>query len=427
LDIEKNKLGEIMRKQLKIMILYANAGNGHRRAAEALNDICLQDEHFVEVMLVDVLDYTNKVFQDLYSNLYIETIKSAPAIWSWMFDETDQPWKREKVRLLVERLNSQPLIKKLTEFDADICVSTHFMPANIISYLIARKKLSCHHSVVVTDYYVHASWLTALMSRYFVAKEESRVQLSSVGCPIKRISTTGIPIDPKFSVEYDVPTLKVKYGIGNSPLVLLSAGAFGVMSGQDLLQMLESITEPCEIAIVCGNNQKLQDQINKGIEKFHSDKIKYHVVGFTKEMHEWTAMSSLYIGKPGGLTTSECLAMGLPMVIWEPIPGQEVYNTSYLLENGAAIAPDSALTLGYRINILLKNEERLEQLSVAAKALGKPNAAKDIINTILVNLEEDNILIKRNQNIFTEVLYKLHRVHKYRTIQLKKLLSDNFM
>jgi len=364
-------------------------------------------------MLVDVLDYTNKVFQDLYSNLYIETIKTAPAIWSWVFDGTDQSWKREKVRLLVERLNSQPLLRKLTDFDADICVSTHFMPADIISYLIAREKLSCHHSVVVTDYYVHASWLTALLSRYFVAKEESRVQLASVGCPIERISTTGIPIDTKFSVAYDIPTLKINYNIGDNPLIILSAGAFGVMSGQDLLQMLESIQEPCEIAIICGKNKKLQDQINKGVEKFSNKHIKYHVVGFTTKMHEWMAMASLYIGKPGGLTTSECLAMGLPMVIWEPIPGQEVYNTSYLLENGAAIAPDSALTLGYRINTLLKDSVRLKQLSVAAKALGKPNAGKDIINIILLNFKEDNILIKRTRNIFTQVLYKLHGVHKY--------------
>jgi processive 1,2-diacylglycerol beta-glucosyltransferase len=319
-----------MRKQLKVMILYANAGNGHRRAAEALNNICLENDNFSEVMLLDVLNYTNKLFQDLYSNLYIETIKTAPAIWSWIFDGTDQPWKKEKVRLLIERLNSQPLLRKLTDFDADICISTHFMPANIISYLIARKKLNCHHSVVVTDYYVHASWLTALMSRYFVAKEESRVQLASVGCPFERISTTGIPIDAKFSVAYDISKLKIKYNIGRNPLILLSAGAFGVMSGQALLQMLESINEPCEIAIICGENNKLKNQINKGVEKLSNRHIKYHVVGFTTEMHEWMAISSLYIGKPGGLTTSECLAMGLPMVIWEPIPGQEVFNTAYL-------------------------------------------------------------------------------------------------
>ena len=412
-----------MQEKLKVMILYANAGNGHRRAAEALHDICTSDDKFSEVALVDVLDYTNKVFQDLYSNLYIEAIKTAPAIWSLVFDSTDQPWKKEKARLLVERLNAQPLLKKITNFDADICISTHFMPASILSYLIAKKKISCHHSVVVTDYYVHASWLTALMSRYFVAKEESRIQLKHIGCPIERISTTGIPIDTKFVQSYNIPELKNKYGISTDiPLVLLSAGAFGVLSGNDLVQMLRSITEPCEIAIICGKNEKLQKQINNEIRKLKNTNTEYHVVGFTKETHEWMAMSSLYIGKPGGLTTSECLAMGLPMVIWEPIPGQEVYNSSFLLENGAAISPDSALTLGYRINDLLKNPKKLEKLATSAKQLGKPNAAKNIINTILVNLKEDNILIKRKENILTRLLFISHA--KLRRRVMRNLLSD---
>ncbi|MDA3799306.1 MAG: glycosyltransferase [Kiritimatiellae bacterium] len=412
-----------MQEKLKVMILYANAGNGHRRAAEALHDVCISDDRFSEVALVDVLDYTNKVFQDLYSNLYIETIKTAPAIWSLVFDSTDQPWKKEKVRLLVERLNSQPLLKKIKQFDADICISTHFMPASILSYLIAKKKISCHHSVVVTDYYVHASWLTAVMSRYFVAKEESKIQLKNIGCPIERISTTGIPIDSKFAQSYNIPELQDKYGVSKEvPLVLLSAGAFGVMSGNDLIQMLKLITEPCEIAIICGKNEKLQKQISNEIKKLKSNTTQYHVVGFTKEMHEWMAMSSLYIGKPGGLTTSECLAMGLPMVIWEPIPGQEVFNTSYLLENGAAIAPDSALTLGYRINDLLQNPKKLEKLAASAKQLGKPNAGKNIINIIQENIKEDNVLIKRKENILIRLLFLSNA--KLRRKVMRNLLSE---
>jgi processive 1,2-diacylglycerol beta-glucosyltransferase len=122
-------------------------------------------------------------------------------------------------------------------------------------------------------------------------------------------------------------------------------------------------------------------------------------------MHEWMAMATLFIGKPGGLTTTECLALGLPMVIWNPIPGQETYNTKYLLENGAAIAPDSATTLSYRIDLLLKNPDRLQKMSQAAKQLGHPQAAQEILSDAINHLGEGVVLIPKTKRSLRERLH----------------------
>jgi processive 1,2-diacylglycerol beta-glucosyltransferase len=383
---------------MKVMILYANAGNGHRRAAEALAAICEQDDRISEYRLVDALDFTNKIFQDLYANLYIEAVKKAPLLWSKAFDDSDLPWKKEKGRMLIHRLNGQPLSKEIIKFNPDLCLSTHFMPSDIISTLLRTEAIQTDLCVVVTDYYVHASWLASYVNRVYVAKEESREQLLRLKFPAKRVKTLGIPIDPLFEAPMDRAALCVKHDVDPArPLVLLSAGAFGVMSGSDMAQMLSGITAPCQLAVVCGNNKKLKVEIEKYVEANPSENMTYHILGFTKEMHEWMAMASLFVGKPGGLSTSECLASGLPMVVWHPIPGQEVFNSIYLLENRAAISPDSISTLSFRIDQLLKDPERLQEMQAAAKELSRPDAARAIVNDAIEHLDEGLVRIPTGQ------------------------------
>jgi processive 1,2-diacylglycerol beta-glucosyltransferase len=383
---------------MNVMILYVNAGNGHRRAAEALAAICEQDDRFSEVRLVDALEYTNKVFEELYSNLYIEAVKKAPTLWSYAFDETDKPWAKEKGRMLLHRLNGLPLTRQIKKFQPDLCFCTHFMPADIISTMLRKDQINTDLAVVVTDYYVHATWLEPYVNRVYVAKEESREQLVRLNFPPKRVKTLGIPIDPCFETPGNRDELCKKHGLDASlPVVLLSAGAFGVMAGSDLAQMVSGITSPCTLIVICGNNEKLKEQVDAYIADHPMEHIHCATLGLTKEIHEWMAMATLFVGKPGGLSTSECLALGLPMVIWNPIPGQEVFNSIYLLENGAAIAPDSVLTLSYRIDELLKNPEKLQQMQNAAKALGRPSAARDIVNDAVEHIGEGVVRISRSK------------------------------
>lgn len=391
---------------MKIMILYANAGNGHRRAAEALEAVCQKDGRVAEVRLIDALEYTNKVFQELYANLYIEAVKKAPTLWALAFDETDQPWRKEKGRMLMHRINGLALTREIKRFKPDLCLCTHFMPADIISAMLREHQVQTDLGVVVTDYYVHASWLESYLNRIYVAKEESREQLLRLEFPAKRVKALGIPVDPIFGNLPPREELCAKHQIDPGlPVVLLSAGAFGVMSGKDMAEMLNGITTPCHLVVICGNNKKLKAQIEKHVAEHGMDNIQYHILGFTKEMHEWMGMASLFVGKPGGLSSSECLALGLPMVIWNPIPGQEVYNTMFLLENGAAIAPDGATTLSFRIDRLLKDPGRLEQMRVAARKLGRPDAAQAILDDAIEHLGEGVVVIPKTKRSLRERLH----------------------
>ena len=231
-----------MNDKPRVLILSASAGNGHVRAAEALEKIAIADERVSEVLHIDCLKHTNRVFRDFYSKAYIETAKKAPALWGWAFDETNHPWRRARGRLLMQRANSLPLIRTMKKFKPDICICTHFMPADIISYLIKHDHLDTQLHIVVTDFYVHATWCAAQFTNYFVGKEECRVQLSMMGFPKDRILVSGIPIDPAFAETRPSPELKIEHGLDpDLPTIILSAGAMGIMRASDIIDMLQSI------------------------------------------------------------------------------------------------------------------------------------------------------------------------------------------
>lgn len=374
----------------KVMILSVSAGSGHLRAAEALEEACRKDDRVEEVRHIDALAFTNKVFQEIYSKGYIEAVKKAPELWAIAFDETDVPWHRTKALSVMQRLNAQPLVNELKRFEPDICLCTHFMPADIISRLIQADKLHTNVGVVVTDYYVHATWLCDIFTRYFVGKQESKVFLEAIGLPTDRIEVSGIPISQDFSQVMDRGGLLKKHGLlPDRPVVLLSAGTFGVMPAKDIFRILERIKTPAQLVVVCGHNDKLKEALNDYADTALADSNKrYVILGYTDVMHELLAVADLFIGKPGGLTTSECMAAGVPMIVWDPIPGQEWFNACYLLESGAGIIPDNAVTIGYKVDSILGDAEKLKKMSNAARAIAKPDAASHIVDAMLKNENE---------------------------------------
>ena len=111
--------------------------------------------------------------------------------------------------------------------------------------------------------------------------------------------------------------------------------------------------------------------------------LTFKILGYTDEMHRWMQMSDLFIGKPGGLTTAEALACGLPMMIVAPIPGQEDRNSDHLLEKGIALKCNEFTTLAYKIDGLLDHPEQLAAMREKARFYGRPHAAATIVDSLL--------------------------------------------
>ena len=371
---------------LRVLILSASAGTGHVRAAEALEKVFREQPGVSQVRNVDALRFTNRLFRDFYSKLYISLVQRAPTILGIVYNTTDEPWKTDRMRLMLDRLNTGPLERFIAKFKPDITVCTHFLPSEIISYLITKGKLDARLSIVVTDFDVHAMWLCRRFHRYFVALDESKVHLEVLGLPGDHITVSGIPIDPAFGKMGDRDEMRRASGFDtNRPLFLISGGALGVSPAAGVLDALARLKHPAQAIVICGKNTEMQagmtEQARK-IEAAHPG-LTFRVLGYTDEMHRWMQMSDLFIGKPGGLTTAECLACGLPMVIVAPIPGQEDRNSDHLLEKGIAIKCNEFTTLAYKIDGLLDHPEILESMRSKARWYGRPNAAATIVDTLI--------------------------------------------
>ncbi|QFY42061.1 glycosyltransferase [Candidatus Methylospira mobilis] len=365
----------------RILIISVSAGAGHIKAAEALEKSFRADHRVTEVINLDALQYTNKLFRDFYSRFYDSLVKSAPNFLGWWYKTSDEPWSTDTMRHMLDRLNTKPLVRFIRSYQPHITVCTHFMPAGIISHLITNKQLEAHLSIVVTDYDFHAMWLSRAFHRYFVASDETQAYLQMLGLPEERITVSGIPIDPVFSQRTDLRQAKLELGLNSElPVLLLSAGALGASQTDFLVERLRCLNREAQTLVVCGRNAELKQQIE---QRVGHDPDHFRIMGYTQEMHRLMQAADLFIGKPGGLTVSEALASELPICIVNPIPGQEERNSDHLLEQGVAIKCNEPCTLSWKIERLLDNPERLAQMRHNARRIAKPHAALTVVDTLI--------------------------------------------
>jgi processive 1,2-diacylglycerol beta-glucosyltransferase len=368
----------------RVLVLSASAGAGHLRAADAIEKALRFRGLASEVQHVDVLKYTNQVFRHLYSKAYLDLVNNAPEVLGWLYDHLDVPGRNEQLRLALDRLNTGPFIKYLNKYRPDVAICTHFLPSEIISWLKGEGRVNFLNAVVVTDLDVHAMWLCRNCEHYFVALEETKVHLTALGVPESRVTVSGIPIDPVFGEDKDSRTMRLKHELDEDLFtILVSAGGFGVGPVEHIIQALLGLSQPAQVVVVCGRNEELRSRLASTVRRLaKTSAVAFKLLGFTTEMDELMTAADLFVGKPGGLTTSEALAKGLPMVVINPIPGQEERNSDHLLEEGIAIRCNNLPALAYKIDRLIAEPGKLLLMRGNALAVGKPQAAFTIIERI---------------------------------------------
>lgn len=375
-----------MKAKPRVLLLSATSGAGHVRAAQALEKAFLARGDCT-VEHIDALRYVSKLFQRVYDKAYISMVRRAPELMGLLYERTDQPWHNLRPRLALDRLNTGPMIRLLKRVQPDLCLATHFLPAEIIAWLIAKKKLLAHNAIVVTDYDVHAMWLCRTVDCYYVAIEEAAQYLSHIGVPSEKICVKGIPIDPLFAVPLLRAEARRHLGLGaEATVILISAGGYGLGPVEQLVKELLELQRPWQIVAIAGKAEKTRkrlDELAKSAGKLPSGAARLCAVGFTTEMDKYMAAADLMVGKAGGLTTSEALARALPMALIEPIPGQEERNADHLLEAGAAVRCNNLPAAAWKIATLLDDPGRLNRMREAARKLAKPAAAAAIAEDAL--------------------------------------------
>jgi processive 1,2-diacylglycerol beta-glucosyltransferase len=331
-----------------------------------------------------------KDFRKLYGEQYIKLVEKLPQLWSFLYSKSDRPSRDSlvgKLKRAAEKLNTRKMNAEIERLAPDVILCTHFLPAELLSRQRAHDKNKGKRLpplwVQVTDFDVHALWVHPHVDRYCVASEEVAFRLADRGVPRERISVTGIPVMPQFSVTLDRAQCARELGLAPDRFtVMMMAGGAGVGSLDEMAQRLLKLPGDLQIVALAGRNADLLKRL-QALAKQHPGKL--FPVGFTTTVERVMTAADLVVTKPGGLSVSECLAKQLPMLLVSPIPGQEERNADYLLESGAAIKAVDAATLEFKLGRLLADRPRLAEMAAAARRISRPQAAAEVVSLIVAS------------------------------------------
>lgn len=371
----------------RVLILHASVGSGHRRAGEALLQ-AFRRRQPGQVELADVLDYANPIFREAYTRSYVQMTDKLPALWSYVYEQTDREIFRftGDIRALADSISARGLRRLLREYVPTVIVCTHFLPVEVLSARKARARLSQPLYCVLTDYAAHAFWAYQSVDGYFVATDLTRTQLIERGVHPDIIRVTGIPVDPKISEpkQRDASRTALDFTF-TYPLITLFGGGLDDRRVRIMIEAFIASGIQATLVIVAGRNRGLQAALS---DISSTATLDIRMLGYVDYVDELIVASDIVITKAGGLTISEVLGRGVPMVIIDPIPGQEESNADYLAGVGAAISIRLPEHVPFAVMQLLNDPARLQQMQRNAVESGRPRAALDIVEAILTDIGE---------------------------------------
>lgn len=277
------------------------------------------------------------------------------------------------------QLLSRNLVWQVRQRAPEVIVHTHFLPPAIVR----AERYDIPEAVVVTDYAAHNLWLQPGIRRYFVATPEVAAHLVAVGVEESRVHVSGIPISPRFSTLESKAAARAALALApERDVLLLMASGLDQLTFRSLLVGLKELRWPLTVFVVCGRSRELVAVAEHELLDY-GGLINFTVLGFSHDIPRYMAAADLLIGKPGGLTTSEALAAGLPFGVVSPYPLQEEANANFLLESGVGLRLEPLTVAPYKLRRYLEDAPRRERMRRAAYALAHPGAAQQVIRSLL--------------------------------------------
>ncbi len=365
----------------KILILYGSYGGGHLSAAKAIKQY-FDDNFDVKTSMFDCVEYVNKFLNKLTTGAYKWMAKKAPSMWGRIYANS-QKGIFAHISIGANKMMSKKLNKLISAEKPDLIVSTHPFSSQMVSYLKKNRKVNCKLVTVMTDFAPHDQWLIGheYGDAFFVANENMKEYLINYGIEKEKIYVTGIPLSLKFTQDLNKKGVYKEFDLDeNKPVILFfGGGEFGL--GKDrTVQILDAIIHNLhtyQIVAISGRNKKMNDAFKDLVYKANAqDRVK--IFEYVDKVPELMSISTIVVSKPGGLTTSESLASNLPMLVINPIAGQEEENAEFLENHNVAVwlrKKDNPDTV---IQNLFKNPDKLEQMRQNTKALAKPNSTQTI-------------------------------------------------
>lgn len=373
----------------KILIFYGSYGGGHLSAARSIRDYINSNYPDSEVNMVDCVEYVNKIINKLSTKAYSDMSKNAHWIWKQIYYSTEKG-PVSKIANTIIRMMSLKLNKLFEDYKPDVIISTHPFSSQMCSILKKKGNINCPLATILTDYAPHSQWIvnSAYVDYFFVAHDGMKSALLENNVAENKIFVTGIPLSNRFLAHYDKDKTLADFGLskGKTTILFFAGGEYGF--GHDYtFNILKTIIEKfdnLQVVAIAGKNEKMKERFEDLVTETNSfQNVK--VLEYTNKVPELMSISDLVISKPGGLTTTESLASGLPIIVINPIPGQEEENAEFLEEHGVGIWIHKKDDIFERLNSILSSHETIKKMKINARLLAKKNSTADICNIIFKN------------------------------------------
>lgn len=372
---------------MKVLIFYASYGGGHLNAAKSIDECIKKNYNKAETELIDCMKYVNKTVEKITTGAYREMAKKAPWVWGTIYS-TSQKGPLAHLSTRSNKIMAIKLLKLLREKNPDLIISTHPFSSQMCSYLKRKGKIDAKIATIMTDFAPHDQWLVGhdFTDYFFVAHDKMKQYLEKNDIPDNKIIVSGIPISNRFLKLYNKKEILKKYNLSKDKKTILffGGGEFGLGKSKTL-QVFESFVSSnknIQIIAISGRNEKMKLGFEQIVTKYNANDF-VRILGFTDQVPELMSISDLVVTKPGGLTTSESLASHLPMVLINPIPGQEEENAEFLENKGIAIWLKKHDDVDIKIENLLSDHDKLNSMRTNTSILAKPNSTKTICDTLL--------------------------------------------
>ena len=376
------------KKRKQILLMYITKVSGHRQATVAIQDALKQLEPDISTPPINAFGYAYPVLVKIVNQAYMSVIKSTPKVWDYLYDNPNIVKSSESLKKFLHKTSHEKVGKLFEKYQPDAVVCTQAFPCGMVADYKRSFGLKTKLIGVLTDYAPHSYWINEGVDYYVVPSEDAKERFIKKGLPADRIKVYGIPLRLGFAKKLDEKAIAEKLGLDlRVPTLLIMGGGQGLGPIKKIVKSLIKIDMNIQMIVLTGVNKKIIKSLKRQSKKTDKKIIIYEYVTNVDELME---VADLIITKPGGMTTAESLTKGLPMVIVNPIPGQEMRNTDFLIQKGIAIRIDDASDIGEEIELLLRSPGRLELMSRAAYDNAKPMAALDVAKLILDGSIPDN-------------------------------------
>jgi processive 1,2-diacylglycerol beta-glucosyltransferase len=374
-----------------VLFLSANAGTGHTMAAEAVKQSLQQLDPAISCEILNSYKYLNLILEKLMQEGYLHLVRLLPKVYGYLYDRKN---KKQSIRGLKDWLNKVSagnFKKMIDEKKPDVIVCTHAFPCGVLSFLRQHYGLEQKILGVVTDFVISPFWIYPETDMYMVATDDLKKDLVSRGVDNNKVVATGIPINLNFSADITKNELRAKLDLPlDLPVVLVMGGGLGMSPVTGIIRTLKRIAIPYQAVVITGTNDKMKRKLDETLSKLPNVRGRVKTLGFVDNIYDYMKTADLLVTKPGGMTAAEAISIGLPMLLTSPIPGQEIRNARYLVDNGVSICINDEKDLPIAIESFLNNKKTREKMKKKAKRLAAPKAAEDAAKQIYKMLNSNN-------------------------------------